>query len=190
MVNHLWIEDTYARWKVMALTDSKYTHLPRHTNLQVVVGRRRIDHVALAPVHSLSDSFGRHQADFPKPAVAAAASRAGGPSAAGGDGATNSMVSRLAVTILGTPAPATRPKRDAEELPAPPGTGSRKAKEMVIARLHEQPTGSSGRSRKRLMSADSGGDDDRDNDDGHARKRARSAPNPLSSCWSRNTPTG
>ena len=110
MVNHLWIEDTYARWKVMALTDSKYTHLPRHTNLQVVVGRRRIDHVALAPVHRLSDSFGRHKADFPKPAVAAAAG-AGRPAAAGGDGATNSMVSRLAATNLGTPDPATRPKR-------------------------------------------------------------------------------
>ena len=176
MVNHLWIEDTYARWKVMTLTNPKYTHFPRRTNLQEVVGQTRIDLDALVP-------FYHYDADSPEPAVATAAAGAGGVSAAadpGGNGATKSMVSRLAVTNLGTPAPATRRKREGEDSPAPPSTGSRKAKEMAIARLHEQATGSSGRSRKRPKSADvSGGDDDGDDDDGRAHKKSKKRPKPA-----------
>lgn len=134
MVNHLWVEDTYAKWKVMTLTNPKYTHFPRRTNLQEVVGQTRIDLDALVPFYHY---------DSPEPAVAtvAAAAAAGGGGGGGGgigsSGVTKSMVSKLATTNLGTPVPTKRRKGDGEDSPAPPSTGSRKAKEKASARLHD-----------------------------------------------------
>ena len=166
MVNHLWIEDTYARWKVMTLTNLKYTHFPPRTNLQEVVGQTRIELDALLP-------FYYHEADSPEPDVAAAAYN-------GGNGAANSTVSRLAVKNLGTPAPATRRTIKVEDSTAPPSSGSRNAKEMPSARLHEQATGSSGRSRKRPKSADvSGGNDDSGDDGRRAHKKSKKCSKPA-----------
>ena len=176
MVNHLWIEETYARWKVMTLTNPKYTLFPRCTNLQEVVGQTRIDLEALSPFYD-------NDVDYPGLAVAAAAAGVGAEPAAadnGGNGATNSIVSRLPVKNLGTPAPATRQKSKVDDSPATPITGSRNAKEVAIARLHDLATGSSGRRRKLPKSADvSGGHDESDDDDGPANKQSKRRSKPA-----------
>ncbi|RDL42012.1 BRCT protein [Venustampulla echinocandica] len=43
MVNHLWIEESYARCKMQELTDPRYTHFPPRTNLGEVIGQTQFD---------------------------------------------------------------------------------------------------------------------------------------------------
>jgi hypothetical protein len=43
VVNHLWLEESYANHREQALTIKKYTHFPQRTNLGEVVGQTRID---------------------------------------------------------------------------------------------------------------------------------------------------
>ncbi|KAI4717523.1 hypothetical protein E4T48_06320 [Aureobasidium sp. EXF-10727] len=43
IVNHLWLEESYAKCSVQALTHKRYTHFPPRTNLGEVVGQTDID---------------------------------------------------------------------------------------------------------------------------------------------------
>ncbi|KAI1848969.1 hypothetical protein JX266_005397 [Neoarthrinium moseri] len=43
MVNHLWIEESYAKCEMQSLTVSKYTHFPARTNLGEVIGQTFFD---------------------------------------------------------------------------------------------------------------------------------------------------
>jgi len=43
MVNHLWLEESYAKCKILTVADPKYTHFPTRTNLMEVVGQTPID---------------------------------------------------------------------------------------------------------------------------------------------------
>ncbi|TID21413.1 hypothetical protein E2P81_ATG04697 [Venturia nashicola] len=43
LVNHLWLEESYAQHRVAPLTTKKYTHFPPRTNLGEIVGQTRID---------------------------------------------------------------------------------------------------------------------------------------------------
>lgn len=43
MINHLWIEESYAKCKVQKLTDPRYTHFPPRTNLGEVIGQTQFD---------------------------------------------------------------------------------------------------------------------------------------------------
>ena len=48
IVNHLWLEDSYAKWEIQSLSNPKYTHFPPRTNLSEVVGQTTIDLNAIA----------------------------------------------------------------------------------------------------------------------------------------------
>lgn len=39
MINHLWIEESYAKCTLQKLTDSRYTHFPPRTNLGEIIGQ-------------------------------------------------------------------------------------------------------------------------------------------------------
>lgn len=43
MVNHLWLEESYANWQIQTISNSRYTHFPNRTNLGEVVGSTPID---------------------------------------------------------------------------------------------------------------------------------------------------
>lgn len=43
LVNHLWLEESYAKWTIASVTNSRFTHFPKRTNLGEVVGQTRID---------------------------------------------------------------------------------------------------------------------------------------------------
>ncbi|KAF4556889.1 BRCT domain-containing protein [Elsinoe fawcettii] len=43
IVNHQWLEDSYAKCQVQSITAPRYTHFPRKTNLSEVVGTTQID---------------------------------------------------------------------------------------------------------------------------------------------------
>ena len=47
LINHLWLEESYAKWKIQSVTDPRYTHFPSRTNLGEVVGQTKIDRDAL-----------------------------------------------------------------------------------------------------------------------------------------------
>ena len=47
MVNHLWLEESYAKWCVQSVANPRYTHFPARTNLGEVVGRTAIDKTVL-----------------------------------------------------------------------------------------------------------------------------------------------
>lgn len=43
IVNHLWLEESYAKCAVQSLTNKRYTHFPPRTNLSEIVGQTPID---------------------------------------------------------------------------------------------------------------------------------------------------
>lgn len=47
MINHLWLEESYAKWEVQSLSNPKYNYFPARTNLTEVVGMTPIDARAL-----------------------------------------------------------------------------------------------------------------------------------------------
>jgi len=47
MVNHLWIEESYAKCKAQSLTNPRYTHFPSRTNLGEVIGQTQFDQAIL-----------------------------------------------------------------------------------------------------------------------------------------------
>jgi hypothetical protein len=42
VVNHLWLEETYAKWQVQSVTIPRYTHFPPSTNLTEIVDKTEI----------------------------------------------------------------------------------------------------------------------------------------------------
>lgn len=50
-INHLWIEESYARCEVQSLTIPKYTHWPSRTNLGEVIGQTFLDEQKLHEVY-------------------------------------------------------------------------------------------------------------------------------------------
>ncbi|KAG9248379.1 hypothetical protein BJ878DRAFT_476536 [Calycina marina] len=51
MVNHIWIEESYAKCEAQKLTDLRYTHFPPRTNLGEVIGHVSFDENVLAKVY-------------------------------------------------------------------------------------------------------------------------------------------
>ena len=47
VVNHLWLEESYARWRLQSVTNTRYTHFPQRTNLGDVCGSTQLDHAIL-----------------------------------------------------------------------------------------------------------------------------------------------
>ncbi|EFW23239.1 hypothetical protein D8B26_006740 [Coccidioides posadasii str. Silveira] len=47
VVNHLWLEDSYAKWQMQTVTNPRYTHFPQRTNLGEIVGQTQIDKFAI-----------------------------------------------------------------------------------------------------------------------------------------------
>ena len=50
IVNHLWLEESYAKWQIQTVSNSRYTHFPTRTNLGEVVGQTPIDKQAVERV--------------------------------------------------------------------------------------------------------------------------------------------
>ena len=50
MVNHLWLEESYAKWQIQTVSDPRYNHFPTRTNLGEVVGQTPIDKQAVEKV--------------------------------------------------------------------------------------------------------------------------------------------
>lgn len=43
VVNHLWLEDSYAAWKLQPVSNPRYSHFPPRTNLGEIAGQKMLD---------------------------------------------------------------------------------------------------------------------------------------------------
>lgn len=51
MINHLWIEESYAKCEMQSLTVAKYTHFPARTNLGEIIGQTSFDESRLRNIY-------------------------------------------------------------------------------------------------------------------------------------------
>jgi hypothetical protein len=153
VVNHLWLEESYAKWKLLPVSDPRYTHFPRRTNLGEVVGQTNLDHNVLERIFFPADGEPDEtrvmkQKDQnvvanpdngtmnpPKPMTKqATAELAVPPNTTPHPDKVTSRVSLLG--DLKTPI-VSRFIADGKENDTPSTTNSRKSKEAAAARLHE-----------------------------------------------------
>lgn len=153
IVNHLWLEESYAKWEIQTISNSRYTHFPSRTNLGEIVGQTPIDKKAIEQIFfpsgsevdpanenkiSAKSTAGAQRPKSKLPTVTAvdlsSSARAQGaaptPKASKGSGRNGKG------SELNTPVASRFPNGDKENK-TPPTTGSRSAKDRAVAKLHE-----------------------------------------------------
>ena len=163
MVNHLWLEESYAKWRIQSLANPRYVHFPPRTNLGEVVGQTPIDRKAIerhffpkdtkdtvhndqVPAldsrHEPTTSGQREEKSDEKTATPNKDSFLAYRSKDNQGEASSPLpqlreehTSRSANRAMQTPAPSTKSLKDKEN--ETPSTGSRSAKEKAVARLHD-----------------------------------------------------
>ncbi|KAI5800123.1 BRCT domain-containing protein [Geopyxis carbonaria] len=130
IVNHLWLEDTYAKWQVQSLTNPRYTHFPRRTNLMEIVGQTQIDRKSLEQFYTSDDD--PMEVDDLEPSNTNAVEVDGG--------VRNVTPSRIRdkTTSSGSLSILRRQNQISNDHPEPPASSGRKAKEQAVARLHDE----------------------------------------------------
>ena len=161
MINHLWLEESYAKWQVQSLSNPRYSQFPARTNLGEVVGQTPIDKQALEkyffppgsdgeePVNS--DLVSKPMAIRDNNIVPAKTSRTGGHLG----NSTHDVPFRSMQSDGSTPKAskaANRKHNDGNPLQTPANvrfamvgkenetpstTGSRSAKDKAVAKLHD-----------------------------------------------------
>ncbi|KAI9839929.1 MAG: hypothetical protein M1819_000121 [Sarea resinae] len=159
IVNHLWLEESYAKWQLQSLTNPRYTHFPPRTNLGEVVGRTQIDRHAVEHFFFGADSERSGAPTSEKLSEQALAGHVRNPnvsrsSAPGAENPTSSGRSGVANSYQPSP-PTAKPQKnhpevdfqtpaasrfrntDEKENETPSTNGSRGAKDRAVARLHD-----------------------------------------------------
>ncbi|OJD11404.1 hypothetical protein AJ78_07826 [Emergomyces pasteurianus Ep9510] len=152
IVNHLWLEESYAKWHLQTITEPRYTHFPHRTNLGEIVGQTKIDRFAIEenffpedtavpgwkanpaamrpknnnlPANHNSDSSTIATPTHPAPTK-------GTPNVL----KSNKSVTKVKDIRLQTPQ-VSKFTPEGKENATPSTTGSRKSKDVAAARLHE-----------------------------------------------------
>ncbi|KAJ5632593.1 hypothetical protein N7490_008932 [Penicillium lividum] len=145
VVNHLWLEDSYAKWKQQPVSDPRYNYFPSRTNLGDVAGQRMLERDVLEKnFFSTEDT----EPSSPQPAMPdnnkalkmeahADKNQTGGEKASGQNDTpkANGKIRKPSEKIQ-TPA-RSRLFPDGKENETPSTGSSRKSKEAAIAHLHE-----------------------------------------------------
>ena len=161
MINHLWLEESYAKWQVQSLSNPRYTQFPARTNLGEVVGQTPIDKQALEkyffpPGSDVEEVVNGDKASRPMAVkdhniVQAKASRSSGYP--GGSLSGHEVPFRSVQADGHTPKASKLDKRQTDgnsvqtpsnsrlamggkENETPSTTGSRSAKDKAVAKLH------------------------------------------------------
>jgi len=131
IVNHLWLEESYAKWKKQSVSNSRYIHFPSRTNLSDVVGSTQLDRTVLE--QTFFPDIDVEMADDSKSGPmrqknhnTAKAGRVRGKGSESGDNEPESFK---------TPAPSKFMAMGKENI-TPSTTNSRKSKEVASALLH------------------------------------------------------
>ncbi|KAJ5730011.1 uncharacterized protein N7483_004519 [Penicillium malachiteum] len=151
VVNHLWLEDSYAAWKLQPVSDPRYNHFPSRTNLGDIAGQKMLDRDVLEKNFFSSEDT---KPSSPQPAKAEKSKnattmqppteksrKADKKAAATTDGTiespqANGKGRKVAEKKIQTPI-RSRLVPDDKENETPSSTSSRKSKEAAIAHLHE-----------------------------------------------------
>ncbi|KAL4743686.1 BRCT domain-containing protein [Aspergillus similis] len=143
VVNHLWLEECYAQWRLLPESNNRYTHFPRRTNLGEVVGQTRLDRSALESMF-----FASEEAPL-EPSRKAMQKRDQNTAPEKPLSSTDIDENVVSDTTNATPAGKSKKKTnlhtpshlhlapDGKENDTPSSTSSRKSKEAATARLHE-----------------------------------------------------
>ncbi len=157
MINHLWIEESYAKCEIQKLTDPRYSHFPPRTNLGEIIGQTQFESQILEEKYFPRDptpSPGDPQ-PLRRPVMKEKDRNASGSRRSNGDGDVTmenedddssstkpnkkAPVTRKSKSLGGaqpaTPAPKRRAGADKEN-DTPISTGSRSAKDKAMSRLH------------------------------------------------------
>lgn len=142
IVNHLWIEESYARCKEQTLTDSRYTFFPAATNLGEVLGQTEIDRAAVEKFFFKPQPKGRkarETAQAPKrPAVTeSSASLVRVPSEPVPKSSPLAPPKSKRARTGPTTTPVANRHSDEKENETPGTTGSRGAKDRAISKIHD-----------------------------------------------------
>jgi hypothetical protein len=143
VVNHLWLEDSYAKWKLQPASDPRYSHFPLRTNLGEVAGQTRLDRNVLERMFFPSEDTvqsprrAMHSKDQNMVSVQAPPEKKRkivdeAPDASHGTPQTTGKSRRP----IQTPA-RSRIMSEGKENETPSSTSSRKSKDAATARLHE-----------------------------------------------------
>ncbi|KAI9827564.1 MAG: hypothetical protein M1832_004914 [Thelocarpon impressellum] len=151
MVNHLWLEESYAKWEVQSLSNPRYSHFAARIGLEEAVGQTEIDLEAVR-----SKFAGKDDDPDPTDGVMQGRDRNASSSFQASSGAPRELAKiqqpeSPAVDGRTPKASRARGGRDASRAPTtpsrlgidgkendrPPTIGSRGAKDRAAARLHE-----------------------------------------------------
>ncbi|KAL8984555.1 MAG: hypothetical protein Q9205_001508 [Flavoplaca limonia] len=150
MVNHLWLEESYAKWQIQTLSNPRYTYFPPRTNLSEIVGRTQIDRHAVEKYFltpsTVEESEGSG-AQRLNAKVLRLHDQDSGPLGSTqdlvpdrtrpSDGTPTAPRSRQMSGLVRTPA-TTRIVIDGKENNTPSSASSRGAKDRAAAKLHDQ----------------------------------------------------
>ena len=144
VVNHLWLEESYAKCALQTLTNHRYTHFPPRTNLGEVIGQTQIDREAVEKNYFKRETKPRKSKDIKVDNAAAKSS--GIPASNFAAPRTTSNPERATPAAnkservrseASIQTPAANRRKDGKENETPPTTGSRGAKERAISKLHD-----------------------------------------------------
>ncbi|KIV79382.1 hypothetical protein PV11_06945 [Exophiala sideris] len=134
IVNHLWLEESYAQWKLQSITDNRYTHFPKRTNLGDVVGHTQLDRNVLEDCFFPSDDV--EMTDAPEQAPMQQVNGNTVSAKKSGRVLSGKAATAEQSDNVRTPAPSKFVATGKENI-TPSTTHSRKSKEVASARLHE-----------------------------------------------------
>lgn len=148
-VNHLWLEETYAKWKVQTLTNSRYTHFPLRTNLMEIVGQTPLDQEALeqfytAPEDAMDvdddddDSPLSDMESSPAPVTLKKTTAKAAPTKKANKKAAAEPPVEKPTRAKSVQTPARRTTTVSTEPSGPPSTGGRRAKQAAAQLLQDQ----------------------------------------------------
>ncbi|KAI9738968.1 MAG: hypothetical protein M1818_005282 [Claussenomyces sp. TS43310] len=157
MINHLWIEESYAQCKLQSLTNPRYTHFPARTNLGEIIGQTQFDRNALETLY-----FPRDPTDSPEqirnPRMAMRAkdqnllfTTAAKQASSASDSEPAQEISDAATWPMSEYSGVATPSRRVPPVSTPfgkrltytgkenetPSSGSRSAKDRALSRLHD-----------------------------------------------------
>ncbi|RKF80667.1 putative brct domain-containing protein [Golovinomyces cichoracearum] len=149
MINHLWIEESYARCAPQMLTDPRYTHFPPRTNLGEIIGQTQLDLETLEQLYypsdlsQSSDSSGivRKSPKIPENKKHASSTTdntmdTGEETSRSEENIALSVTSSRPSDLSHLETPSNSKSKDGWKDNTPSSTGSRNAKNKAVNRLH------------------------------------------------------
>lgn len=138
MVNHLWLEESYAKCAAQSLTNPKYTHFPQRTNLGEVIGQTPFDKQCLEQVY-----FPRAASESAEPPEPAKKSRN-----VMHEKDNNIPLSRPVSADAATTLPVTKPKVAPTPKRTTPSNVSTPFGDRLVGKENQTPSSTSSRSAK------------------------------------------